>query len=85
MAAHSSTLAWKTSWIEKPGRTGLNNFTFIFITLALKIDEGCHKLWYTGILWKLKKARKWTLPEPPEKVQLDLHFHFSPVKSISDF
>jgi len=40
MAAHSSTPAWKTSWIEKPGRTGLNNFTFIFIILALKIREG---------------------------------------------
>ena len=37
MATHSSTLAWKISWTEEPGRlqsmvpqswTGLSNFTF---------------------------------------------------------
>ena len=83
MAAHSSIVAWKTPRMEKPGRTRLSDFTFIFIILALKIEAGCHKLWNTGILWKLKKARKWILPEPPEKAQPDLHFR--PVKSISDF
>ena len=40
MAAHSSTLAWKTSWMKEPGRlqsmgvtksrTRLSDFTFIF-------------------------------------------------------
>ena len=85
MAAHSSIVAWKTPRMEEPGRIRQSDFTFIFIILALKIEEGCHKLWNTGILWKLKKARKWILPEPPEKAQPDLHFHFSPVKSISDF
>ena len=39
MATHSSTLAWKISWTEKPGRvqsmgsqsrTGLSDFTFTF-------------------------------------------------------
>ena len=79
MAAHSSIVAWKTPRMEKPGRTRLSDFTFIFIILALKIEAGCHKLWNTGILWKLKKARKWILPEPPEKAQPDLHFQSSEI------
>ena len=79
MAAHSSIVAWKTPRMEKPGRTRLSDFTFIFIILALTIEAGCHKLWNTGILWKLKKARKWILPEPPEKAQPDLHFQSSEI------
>ena len=40
MAPHSSTLAWKTPWMEEPGRlqsmgslsqTRLSNFTFTFM------------------------------------------------------
>ena len=40
MATHSSTIAWKISWTEEPGRlqsmvaksrTRLSNFTFTFI------------------------------------------------------
>ena len=93
MATHSSVLAWRIPWTEKPGRlqsmgshrVGHDWSDLAAAAAALKIEEGCHKLWYTGILWKLKKARKWILPEPPEKAQLDLHFHFSPVKSIFYF
>ena len=39
MATHSSTLAWKISWMEKPGgksRTRLNDFTFTFHLHALE-------------------------------------------------
>ena len=39
MAPHPSTLAWKISWMEKPGgksRTRLNDFTFTFHLHALE-------------------------------------------------
>ena len=45
MASHSSTLAWKIPWTEKPDRlqstgsqsqTRLSNFTFIFILPLLE-------------------------------------------------
>ena len=45
MATHSSTLAWKIPWTEKPGRlqsmgslsrTGLSDFTFTFHFQALE-------------------------------------------------
>ena len=45
MAPHSSTLAWKTPWMEEPGRlqsmgslswTRLSNFTFTFHFHALE-------------------------------------------------
>ena len=48
MATHSSTLAWKTPWTEKPGRlqsvgsqswTRLSDFTFTFVSfLCLEVS-----------------------------------------------
>ena len=42
MATHSSSIAWKSPWTEKPGRlesmgsqrVGLSNFTFTFTLVA---------------------------------------------------
>ena len=52
MATHSSTLAWKTSWMEEPGRLqskgslkvgrDLSNFTFTFHFHALEKDMATH-------------------------------------------
>ena len=51
MALHSSTLAWKTPWMEKPGRlqsmgslsqTRLSNFTFTFHFHALEKEMATH-------------------------------------------
>ena len=51
MAPHSSTLAWKTPWMEEPGRlqstgllsrTRLSNFTFTFHFHALEKDMATH-------------------------------------------
>ena len=56
MAPHSSTLAWKSPWTEKPGRlqsvglqsqTGLSDFTFTFskIIVYLMIHMMFQQLW----------------------------------------
>ena len=51
MAAHSSTLAWKTPWTEEPGglqsmgslsQTQLSNFTFTFHFHALEKETATH-------------------------------------------
>ena len=51
MAPHSSTLAWKTPWMEEPGRlqsmgslsrTWLSNFTFTFHFHALEKEMATH-------------------------------------------
>ena len=51
MASHSSTLAWKTPWVEEPGRlqsmgslsrTRLSNFTFTFHFHALEKEMATH-------------------------------------------
>ena len=51
MAPHSSTLAWKIPWMEKPGRlqsmgslswTRLSDFTFIFHFHALEKEMATH-------------------------------------------
>ena len=51
MAPHSSTLAWKTPWMEEPGRlqsmgsvsrTQLSNFTFTFHFHALEKEMATH-------------------------------------------
>ena len=51
MATHSSTLAWKIPWTEKPGRlqsmglwsqTRLSNFTFTFHFHALEKAMATH-------------------------------------------
>ena len=51
MAPHSSTLAWKISWMEEPGRlqsmgslswTRLSNFTFTFHFHASEKEMATH-------------------------------------------
>ena len=51
MAPHSSTLAWKIPWMEKPGRlqsmgslslTRLSNFTFTFHFHASEKEMAAH-------------------------------------------
>ena len=52
MAPHSSTLAWKISWMEEPGRlkvhgvaecrTRLSDFTFTFHFHALEKEMATH-------------------------------------------
>ena len=51
VAPHSSPLAWKTSWMEEPGRlqsmgslswTRLSNFTFTFPFHALEKEMATH-------------------------------------------
>ena len=51
MASHSSTLAWKTPWMEEPGilqfmgllsQTRLSNFTFTFHFPALEKEMATH-------------------------------------------
>jgi len=58
MATHSSILAWKTPWMEKPGglqsmesqsRTRLSDFTFTFLFFSGKSPAGRNgnSLWYS--------------------------------------
>ena len=58
MAPHSSTLAWKITWIEEPGgaavhgvtksRTRLRGFTFIFHFQALEKEMATHSSPFPG-------------------------------------
>ena len=59
MAPHSSTLAWKTPWMEKPGRlqsmeslsqTRLSNFTFTFHFHALEKEMVTHS---SVLAWRI--------------------------------
>ena len=63
MAPHSSTLAWKIPWMEKPGRlqsmgsaksqTQLSDFTFTFHFHALEKEMATHSsilAWRRGSL-----------------------------------
>ena len=60
MATHSSTLAWKIPWMEKPGRLQsmgsqrvrhlLSNFTFTFHFHALKKEMATHS---TVLAWRI--------------------------------
>ena len=59
MATHSSTLAWKTPWIEEPGRlqstgslsrTWLSNFTFTFHFHALEKEMATHS---SVLAWRI--------------------------------
>ena len=61
MATHSSTLAWKISWTEEPGRlqllrvvaksgTRLSNFTFIFHFHALEKEMVTHS---SVLAWRI--------------------------------
>ena len=60
MAPHSSTLAWKIPWMEKPvrlqvhgvaeGRTQLSDFTFTFHFHALEKEMATHS---TVLAWRI--------------------------------
>ena len=39
MATHSSILAWRISWMEKPGRTQLSNFTFTDVSEGKNVNK----------------------------------------------
>ena len=69
MAPHSSTLAWKTPWMEEPGRlqsmgllsqTRLSNFTFTFHFHALEKEMTTHS---SVLAWRIP----WT--EKPGRLQ----------------
>ena len=61
MAPHSSTLAWKISWMEEPGglhvvhgvsksRTQLSDFTFTFHFHALEKEMATHS---SALAWRI--------------------------------
>ena len=61
MATHSSTLAWKLLWMEKPGRlhavhgvsksrTRLSDFTFTFYFHALEKEMATHS---SVLAWRI--------------------------------
>ena len=59
MAPHSSTLAWKTPWMEEPGRlqstgslsrTRLSNFIFAFHFHALEKEMATHS---SVLAWRI--------------------------------
>ena len=59
MAPHSNTLAWKTPWMEEPGRlqsigslsrSRLSNFTFTFHFHALKKEMATHS---SVLAWRI--------------------------------
>ena len=60
MAPHSSTLAWKSPWVEEPwwaavhgvaeGRTQLSNFTFTFHFHALEKEMATHS---SVLTWRI--------------------------------
>ena len=59
MTTHSSTLAWKISWMEKPGRLQsmgsqrvgqLNDFTFTFHFHALEKEMATH---FSILAWRI--------------------------------
>ena len=58
MATHSSTLAWKISWLEEPGRlqsmgslrTRLSDFTFTFHFCALEKEMATHS---SVLAWRI--------------------------------
>ena len=65
MAPHSSTLAWKTPWMEEPGRlqsmgslsqTGLSDFTFTFHFHALEKEMATHS---SVLAWRIPGTEAW--------------------------
>ena len=57
MAPHSSTLTWKISWMEEPGRlqsaksqTQLSDFTFTFHCHALEKEMATHS---SVLAWRI--------------------------------
>ena len=75
MAPHSSTLAWKIPWMEKPGglqsmgslrvRTQLSNFTFTFHFHALEKEMATHS---SVLAWRTPGTG-----EPGELPSMGLH------------
>ena len=72
MAPHSSTLAWKTPWMEEPGRlqsmgslTGGHDFTFTFHFHALEKEMAI----YSSVLaWRIPGTE-----EPGELLSMGSH------------
>ena len=65
MATHSSTLAWKIPWKEKPGRlqsmgsliqARLNDFTFTFHFHALEREMATHS---SVLAWRIPGTGAW--------------------------
>ena len=65
MAPHSSTLAWKTPWMEEPGRlqsmgslsqTRLSDFTFTFHFHALEKEMATHS---SVLAWRIPGTEAW--------------------------
>ena len=65
MAPHSSTLAWKTPWMEEPGRlqsmgslsqTRLSNFIFTFHFPALEKEMATHS---SVLAWRIPGTGAW--------------------------
>ena len=59
MAPHSSTLAWKIPWMEKPGRglaksqTRLRDFTFTFHFHSLETETATHS---SVLAWRIPET-----------------------------
>ena len=65
MAPHSSTLAWKTPWMEEPGRlqsmgslsqTRPSDFTFTFHFHALEKEMATHS---SVLAWRIPGTGAW--------------------------
>ena len=65
MAPHSSTLAWKITWMEEPGRlqslgllsrTRLSDFTFTFQFHALEKEMATHS---SVLAWRIPGTGTW--------------------------
>ena len=50
MTPHSSTLAWKTPWMEDPGRLQSMGFTFTFHFHALEKEMSTHS---SVLAWRI--------------------------------
>ena len=68
MAPHSSTLAWKITWTEEPGRlqsTQLSDFTFNFLFHALEKEMATHS---SVLAWRIPETE-----EPGGLASMGLH------------
>ena len=75
MALHSSTLAWKTPWMEEPGRLqsmgslrvghDLSDFTFTFHFQALETEMATHS---SILAWRIPGTE-----EPPRLPSMGSH------------
>ena len=78
LSPHSSTLAWRIPWTEKPGRlqsmgslsrTGLSSFTFTFHFHALEKEMATHS---SVLAWRIPGTG-----EPGELPSMGTNEHFS--------